>query len=457
MAGLFNIPTRSVGRDKDAAIAKKASKRVRPSTAGISIKGGGGMLERISAINAMVAKNLGKYADRYIVLREAEDLHKYITKAIQNGVISIDTETNSLDPITGSLVGLCIYTPGEKAAYVPLHHISYVTGMEVADQISDKVATEEMQRLAGAKTRIIMFNAKFDIRFIKNQLGVTLIPYWDGYLAARLLNENEGNGNNGLKALHKKYVLHGEGDAFSFDSLFRGIPFSHIPIKTGYLYAARDAEITYELYEFQRQFLEESSSYCKAQNLTKVAKLFREIEMPVVSVVAEMEDNGIAFDFEFADQLSKKYNAILKEKEAKFYEILSRYQEEIDMYKAKNRLHKLSDPISISSPTQLAILFYDILQVPQVDKKSPRGTGEDILLRMDHPLSKAIVEYREVSKLLSTYIDKMGKVTNPKTGRIHCNFNQIGADTGRFSSSDPRRIISNWGRKIQLNQGRAIA
>ena len=127
------------------------------------------------------------------------------------------------------------------------------------------------------------------------------------------------------------------------------------------------------------------------------------------------------------------------------------------MYQAKIRRHKLSDPISISSPTQLAILFYDILQVPQVDKKSPRGTGEDILLRMDHPLSKAIVEYREVSKLLSTYIDKMGKVTNPKTGRIHCNFNQIGADTGRFSSSDPRRIISNWGRKIQLIQGRAFA
>ena len=77
MAGLFNIPTRSAGRDKDAAIAKKASKRVRPSTAGISIKGGGGMLERISAINAMVVKNLGKYADRYIVLRDAKDLHNY--------------------------------------------------------------------------------------------------------------------------------------------------------------------------------------------------------------------------------------------------------------------------------------------------------------------------------------------------------------------------------------------
>ena len=99
--------------------------------------------------------------------------------------------------------------------------------------------------------------------------------------------------------------------------------------------------------------------------------------------------------------------------------------------------HKLSDPISINSPTQLATLLYDIIKVNSVDKKKPRGTGEEILVKIDIPLCKAILNYRGIAKLLSTYIDKMPEVLNTNTGRIHCSFNQIGADTGRFSSSEP--------------------
>lgn len=435
-SGLFNLPPRAT-KASDSLVAQKASKSIKSTTAGVTIKGGGGLLERISSINAMVEKHLGKYRDKYLVIRDPEEFTKYIDVAIKNKAIAIDTETNSLDPITGTLVGLCIYTPGMKAAYVPMHHISYVLGTEVENQMPDNIATEQLQRLADANTDIIMFNAKFDCRFIKNQLGVKLIPTWDGYIAARLLNENEGDGNNGLKALHKKYCMNGQGDAFSFDSLFSGIPFTHIPIKTGYLYAARDAEITYELYDFQRKFLDLNSPICKERDLERVAWLFRNIEMPLIPVVADMEDNGICFDTEFAAKLSKKYNEQLKEKEDRFYEICARYQSQIDTYKAKTPNHKLSDPISINSPTQLAILLYDILGIPTVDKKSPRGTGEDILTKIDNPICKAVLEYREVAKLLSTYVDKMGNEVNAKTGKIHCNFNQIGADTGRFSSSSP--------------------
>lgn len=436
MAGLFNLPPTRATRANDSLVAQKVSNTKKQSAA-ITIKGGDGLLERISAINALVNKHLGKYADKYQVIRTEETLTSYIDKCIENGVISIDTETDSLDPITGTLVGLCIYTPGQKAAYVPMHHISYVLGTEVENQISDTVATTQLQRVADAKIDVIMFNAKFDIRFIKNQLGVSLVPTWDGYIAARLLNENEGDGNNGLKALHKKYVLNGEGDAFSFDSLFNGIPFTHIPINTGYLYAARDAEITYELYEFQRPFLTPDDPVCIERELERVAWVMHNIEMPVVTIVAEMEDNGICFDFDFADKLSEKYTEQLEQKKQNFYDLCKEYEDKIEEYKVKNVNHKLSDPISISSPAQLAILLYDILKIPPVDKKSPRGTGEEILLKIDKPICRAILEYRTVEKLLSTYINKMGKIVNPKTGKIHCSFNQIGADTGRFSSSDP--------------------
>lgn len=437
MASLFNLPPRAT-KAGDSYLTSKVSKQTKNSkTAGVTVRGGGGLLEKISTITAMVSKNLGKYENNYIVIREPQELEKYIDKAIENNVIAIDTETNSLDPITGTLAGICLYTPGMKGAYIPLHHVSYVTGVEVDNQMPEEVARQQLQRLADAKTDIIMFNAKFDIRFLRHQLNVYLTAAWDGYLAARMLNENEGDGNNGLKALHKKYVLNGEGDAFSFDSLFKGIPFTHIPIKTGYLYAARDPEITYELYEFQKPFLTLDDPVCKERGLEGVAWVYHNIEMAVLPVVCDMEDNGISFDFEFAQQLSEKYNIQKQEAEQEFYRLCDEYGEQIENYKKTHPNHKLSDPIGIGSSQQLATLLYDIIGCDVVDKEKPRGTGEEILSQIDLPLCKAILKYREVAKLISTYIDKMGAVVNPKTGKIHCSFNQIGADTGRFSSSDP--------------------
>lgn len=434
MSGLFNLPPRAT-RAGDSLLAKKAS-RAAKANAGISIKGGGGLLERISTISAMVNKNLGKYADRYDIIREEDEFEKYIDDCIEQGVISIDTETNSLDPITCTLAGLCLYTTGNKAVYIPLHHVSYVTGIEIENQVSDEFAASQMQRLVDNNVKVIMFNAKFDIRVIKNQLGVELIPHWDCYIGARLLNENEPENN--LKALHKKYCLNGEGDSFTFDSLFKGIPFTHIPVNTGYLYAARDAEITYEYYEFQRPFLTENDPVCIERDLTGPAFVFNHIEMPLINIVAEMEDNGIAFDFDFADSLSKEYNAKLKEAEDKFYKECDKFGEALDNYRErKGAANKLEYPINISSPTQIAIMLYDVLEIKPVDKEKPRGTGEEILQKIDHPVAKAILEYRGVAKLLSTYIDKMPTIVNPKTGRIHASFNQMGADTGRFSSSDP--------------------
>lgn len=433
MSGLFNLSPRAT-RAGDSLLAKKS--RRANTGAGISIKGGGGLLERISTISAMVNKNLGKYADDYDIIRDEESMEKYIDSCIEQGVISIDTETDSLDPITCTLAGLCLYTTENKAVYIPIHHVSYVTGIEIENQVSEEFAKEQFQRLKDNNVKVIMFNAKFDVRVIKNQLGVELVPHWDGYIAARLLNENEPENN--LKALHKKYCLKGEGDAFTFDSLFKGIPFTHIPVNTAYLYAARDAEITYELYEFQRPFLTENDPICIERDLTGPAFVFNHIEMPLINIVAEMEDTGVAFDFEFADKLSQQYNQKLKEELDKNYEIGSTFGDELDNYrKMQGPKNKLEYPVNIASPAQVAIMIYDVLKIPSVDKEKPRGTGEEILQKMDHPIVKSILRYRETAKLLSTYIDKMPTIVNPKTRRIHASFNQIGADTGRFSSSDP--------------------
>ena len=425
MAGLLkSLPPRAT-RQSDSAIVSKASKS---RTVASTVKGGGkGIYDRISTISAVVSTKLGKYADQYLLLRDEASVVDYFRAILENGSGAIDTETDSLDTILCTLAGVCLYTPGQKPAYIPMHHISYVTGVESANQVEDSVVRKCLQECEDAGVKWIMHHAKFDMRVLFNKLKVMVSCYWDTMLAAKCLNENE---SAALKDLHLKYCKTQDTESLTYEKLFEGIPFTQIPISIGYLYSAGDAIKTWELYEFQKQYL-------NRRNLPGPFEVFRNIEMPLIPVVADMENTGITLDMEFAQQLSDKYNALLKEREAKFYEVLSMYSEEIEKYKAMNPNHKLSDPVSINSPTQIAIILYDILGLTSPDPKKPRGTGEDILLALNVPLSQAILDYRETAKLLSTYVDKLPSVVNPKTGRIHCSFNQYGAATGRFSSSDP--------------------
>lgn len=432
---LFAVPKRA----DDKAIAKK-SKSKRTTTA---VKSGSGVLGQINQIRAMVEKNLGKFKDDYEIITTEQDLHRFFTKCVENRVISIDTETTGLDPILDNVVGLCLYTPNAKAVYVPINHVSYVTGVRVDNQLTEKQVANQLEMLLEYHPDIIMFNAKFDIRVIRNQLGVKdIYCTWDAYLAARLLNENEES--NGLKVLHKKYVLNGEGDAFSFDALFKGITADKIPISSFYLYAAHDAIITYELYQYQKQYLYYDKTVTpEARNgLNGASWVFFNIEMPCVSVVCDMEDNGIKFDFEYNQFLKDKYHALLEDRVKQFNAICATYADDIEAYRRKMGVNcKLDDPINIKSSTQLAILLYDIIgcEVP-VDKKTKkevRTTNEATLRSMDNPVAKAVLDYREFSTIVDTFIDKLPQCVNPKDGRIHCSFNQYGARTGRFSSENP--------------------
>lgn len=425
---LFEVPSRP-GRAQDKSIASK-SKKVTIATP--TVKGGDGLLGRINQIKAMVERNLGQYKDEYQVIRNEEVLHDFITECIGNGYICIDTETDGLDPLQNRIAGICPYTYGQKSAYIPLNHVSYVTGQKVDNQLPIDFVMSEFKRLMDKKPDIDMFNAKFDIRVMRANGLPEIYCTWDGYLASRILNENEPS--NALKKLHQKYVLNNKVDAFTFDELFKGIPFTYIPINTGYLYAAHDPIITTELCNYQRQYLKADA---ERGDIRQLYWVFKNIEMPCVPVVADMEDNGILFDTEYQSKLSVKYNKLLEEKVQEFYQACEEYQDKINAYKLKNPGNKLEDPINMGSPTQLAILFYDILKMSPVDKKSPRGTGEEILSKFDNPVAKAVLEYRTLSKLVSTYIDKLPDCVNPNDGRIHCSFNQYGADTGRMSSSDP--------------------
>lgn len=431
---LFEIPKRST-KEQDKLLANKSKSS---SKIVATVKGGNDILGRINQIKAMVETKLGKYKDRYLVIHQEEQLQDYLQACMDNGVIAIDTETSGLDPMLDDIAGVCIYTPGQKGAYIPVGHKSYITQELAAGQLSKELVKNKFQDLFNYHLEVIMFNANFDIRVMRNQLKIdNVYCTWDCYLASRLMNENEPT--NALKKLHQKYVLKGQEDAFTFEELFRGIPFTLIPINVGYLYAARDPEITYELYEFQKKYLyyDPECSPTDRNGMNGVAWVFFNIEMPCIDVVTRMEDNGILLDIDYANELSNKYNEILKQTEKETYDCIAQYSKEIQAYKLKNMNHKLDDPINIGSSTQLAILLYDIIGVAPVDKKAPRGTGEDILNKINNPICQCILKYREIKKLLTTYIDKLPNCVNPNDGRIHCHFNQYGADTGRFSSSDP--------------------
>ena len=409
----------------------KQVKKAAPTT-----QRGGSTITKIKNICEQVQKRLGHYADQLELIQTLERLHEYIDACIEKGIIAIDTETTGLDPITDQIVGACIYTYGQKPAYIPINDRSYITNNRVEGQLTEQQVGIEFQRLVDTNVKIIMFNAKFDVRVIRHQLGVYMTPAWCGFIAGKCLKNNELEGN--LKYLWKKYCSPDkEAEHFTFDKMFEGIKFNLIPINTAYLYAAKDALMTLDIYDFQSPYLTEDNEKCIDCGFQKLAKLYREIELPIIPIVADIEDTGVAIDVEYANSLSVKYNEKLKEAEDAFHKELSNYKDQINSYIQTHPQTKLEDPINIGSPTQLAELFYDVLQVPQVSKKSPRGTGEEILEKMGHPLGKLILDYRGVAKLLNTYIDKMPKILNKKTGRIHCSFNQYGTDTGRFSSSDP--------------------
>lgn len=398
--------------------------------------------------------------DRLELLDDDNRIKSYIDCAIANGIIAVDTETNGLDRIDGKIAGVCLYTPGQKGIYIPIRHESYMTGIELKTNVAVDFMKEQFERMNKSKVKYILHNAKFDMHILWWMLKVKIIPYWDTLIGGYLLNENEPHG---LKQLYKKYVDNADEDSkvASFNSLFKGIEFNKVPPDVAYMYASFDPIMTYELYQFQYEFLDINGKYCKEKGLERVAEVFRNIEMPLIQVVFEMECTGVQIDTDLANRLKEQYTKHMDAAETKFNLEIDKLNDKFDKLMVKNpgAYNKLFKDgirkVNISSPTQLAILFYDVLEFESPDRKSPRGTGEAILKSFKHPLVDSILEYRSMSKLLSTYIEAIPNHIAKRDNRLHANFNQYGAKTGRFSSSDPN-LQNIPSQKTTLSDGTVI-
>ena len=368
-----------------------------------------------------VDKYLGDKKDKYELVSTEARLNEYIDKIISFGYYGIDTETTGVNPMVDHVVGFSLYVPGEKAIYVPVEHISYITKEKLPQQVSSSFVSEMFNKLNNSNAKPIFFNAKFDMRMIWHSFGVKLIPYFDGLVAARILNENEPT--NTLKQLHKKYILRNKEDAFSFGELFNGVCFDLIPPNVGYIYAARDAEITYELYEFQSKFLTEGTDEYISHEMSDLSNLFWNIEMPMVKVLADIEDTGVLIDQKRAKELYDSYVPSINACEEKFNNLVKEYG--------------ITKKYDISSSKQLAELFYDVLGLVSPNPEKPRGTGKEIISELNHPIVEAVKEYRALSTLVNTFVTKLPTMVDPIDKRIHCHYNQLGTDTGRLACHDP--------------------
>lgn len=416
---LLNIPKRNNVDEKE--VIKKA-KSTKESTTTIKL-GKDSLLSAISNMKVVVESRLGKYKNDYLLVNDKETLSKYIDEILKNKICALDTETTGLNCFKDKIVGASLYTPGQKAIYIPLRHISYITNELISGNMSITDFKVLFKRLEDESVKIIYQEGKFDFKMLFKDLGIDLPVSYDTLLASRALNQVE---DADLKFRYAKYVE--SSDEFNrFSSLFGNIPFQYIPLQCAYIYGAKDAEMTFKLYQYQMKELEKQP---------RVKWMLENIEFPCIKATIALELNGVLIDQEYAKKLKEKYQTLLDESEANAYKQLEKYDLEIENYKRIHPNHKLSQPINLSSPTQLAILFYDIMKLPSVSKKEPRGTGEEIILKWDNDFCKSLLEYRANKKLISTYIDAIPQKVE-SDGRIHCRFNQYGTDTGRYSSSNP--------------------
>ena len=449
------------------------------------------LADKVSIINTRVLTVLGKQKNNVLVITDKDTLNKYIDKAIANGRIAVDTETNnSTDPVTCKLMGLCLYTPNEKQVYIPVNHVNIDTRKRLNTQLTEADCAEALQRIIDAKTYVVMHNGKFDYEVLKCTCGVEVVPNWDTLIGARLIDENKYS----EKRTSLKYIYTTEIDPdqakYDIGELFENVPYEVISPDIFALYAATDSLMTDKLYLWEMPFFE-------GEENKKLRWLAENIEMPIVQVTAEMELTGVCIDQEFGKRLNYKYTEELNKIDTKITAELNRLKPVIDAWrltpeansrtrqyepkktkKSRNEIEEvydledesgrryklgkaaaeqLGEQINLASPTQMAVLFYDILGAPVVDKKKPRGTGEDELKaiaekRPDIKLCSLLLERRGIVKLITTYIDVIPELAKHwPDGRIRYRLMSMGTDTGRFASGGKFKFLDENDEPVVLN------
>ncbi len=361
----------------------------------------------------------------YETVTTTAQLSEWLDKIKHAGFMAFDTETTSLDYMQARVVGLCFAVSMGEAAYVPLAH-DYEGAPEQLD--ADEVLALVKPLLEDAGIKKVGQNLKYDAHVLYNH-GIDLNGIEHDTMLQSYVCDAAANRHD-MDALAKKYL---NKNTIHFEDIAgkgkKQLTFNEIAVDTAAEYAAEDADITLQLHHVLWENLE------KEPALTRV---YREIEMPLLNVLRRVERNGVVIDADMLAAQSGELAESIAALEARAYE---------DAGKEFN----------LGSSKQIGEILYQVKEIPVV-RKTPKGqpsTAEDVLeqLAMEHTLPRLILEYRSLSKLKSTYTDKLPRQINPDTGRVHTSYHQAVASTGRLSSTDPNLqnipVRTHEGRRIR--------
>lgn len=355
------------------------------------------------------------------ILTEAQ-LDDWWVRLLAASLASLDTETTGLDPMSARLVGISFCIKPGQAAYLPLaHHYPGAPG-----QIPLARALEKLRPwLESAAHKKLGQNLKYDQHIFANH-GIALRGVAeDTLLESYVLESHKPHelGNLALRHLGLSTVSYAE----VVGKGAKQIGFDQVAVETATRYAAEDADITLRVHQVLSPQLQ-----------GRLAGVYRDIELPVREVLFRMERHGVLIDATLLSRQSHELGLRLKEIEAQAYQLAGQ-------------------PFNLSSPKQLQEILFDKLGIPAKKKTATgaRSTDEEVLqeLALDHPLPKVILEHRALSKLKSTYTDKLPQMINPHTGRVHTSYAQAVAVTGRLASNDPNLqnipVRTTEGRRIR--------
>ena len=364
-------------------------------------------------------------ATEYETILTHEALDRWIEQLSKAELISIDTETTSIDYMVAKLVGISFAVEVGKAAYLPLAH-DYLDAPEQLDL--EEALAKLKPLLENPELKKVGQNLKYDISIFAN-IGIKLRGVaFDTMLESYVFNSVASKHN--MDDLALKYLGH---KTISFEEIagkgVKQITFNQIPLETAAPYAAEDADITLRLHQHL---------WPRLQKNPKLASVFTDIELPLIHVLSDIEREGVLIDSMMLGQQSEEIAIKIDKLEQDAFEIAG-------------------EVFNLSSPKQLQVLFFEKLGYPVI-KKTPKGapsTAEEVLieLALDYPLPKIILQHRSLAKLKSTYTDKLPLMVNARTGRVHTSYHQANAATGRLSSSEPNLqnipIRTEEGRRIR--------
>ena len=354
----------------------------------------------------------------------------------QAGMISLDTETTGLDLFEDKITDIIItvHTPGDYSHnyFMPSGHVDEDDNIIPGQLTMEEILLYVRPILEDPEIKKVLHNNYFDELMIWSSFGINLKGvYWDTLIAAKILQENETS--HKLKDLFGKYLHKDEPDpdikglgVETFEEQFGKIQFFRVPLRVATCYGAKDGYMTRRLFEFQEPYI---------NSVGRLGEVFFDIEMALQPVLVDMRKEGIRMDLEYAknleDTLTAEQNELLE------------------------KIRGAIGDINLNSPKQLSKALFEDLGLPDLQKGSTKGEVLEQLAEMGYEVAEWIFDYKKKTKLIGTYLVGAPEMVAKRTGKCHCRFNQLGAKTGRFSSSDPnlQNIPAKFGAMRRIFTG----